>query len=209
MIATRVRNPEKKLINSVKQFAQAPKESAERMFRIGKQEGYDFIQAAAQGLLEMSKDADDARAFKYAAMLTQPEWKFYTIADPNALAVVIECEGEFKVVGFYGTGGSENGSVTLSMDYTGVNLLEPSTDPRDAFVSTRIKQKVFRQSRKYYVVECAKKREDLEYFYPEDRIQATRRPGYLWRYEAYVVTAGPFKTAAEAKDNRVQILGDK
>jgi len=35
MFATRVRNPEKKLVNSVKSFAQDPKESAERLFRIG------------------------------------------------------------------------------------------------------------------------------------------------------------------------------
>jgi len=140
-------------------------------------------------------------------MLTQPEWKFYTTDKADTLAVGIEEGGEFSPVGRYTAGASETGAVSISMNLTGINLLEPSTDPRDAFVSTRIKQKVFRQSRKYYVVECAKNREDLEYFYSADRIQATRRPGYLWRYEAFVVTAGPFNTAAEAKENKIQIIG--
>lgn len=204
MFATKVRNPQDKLMKDVQNFASGPKARAERIVRIGKQEGYSFIQAAAQGLLLMSLEADDIESFRYAAMLTQPEWKFHKTSDPKAVAIAVDCEGDSTVLGFYTTGEAETGAVSLSTDLTGIRLLDEVKDPRMAFTSTRIKQKIWRKGRKYFVIECAKSRADLETFYSEDRILETRKPGYLWKFDAFVITDGPFKTREEASEARIK-----
>ena len=208
MFATRVRNPKAKLMKDVQGFTKDPKARAEHLFRLSQQEGYVFIQAAVLGLMGQARDDRDIQAFKYAAMLAQPEWTFYSTDKPDTLAVGVEEEGEFMPIGRYTAGDTETGAVALSPYDADIVVLDPVKDPRDKFVSSRIKQKVYRKGRKYFVVECAKDKADLEYFYAADRIHATRRPGYLWRYEAFVFTAGPFKTSAEAHENRIQILGD-
>jgi hypothetical protein len=209
MFATKVRNPQDKLLKDVQHFFEAPKERAKRIVRIGRQEGYDFVKAAALGLLEMSKEADDMEAYHYAALLTQPQWTFHKTEDPNVVAVVVDDGEEELVIAKHTTQGEDSGDIELVLDPEGIRILEPVSDPRDAYASSHIKQKVYRMGKKYYLVDCAKDILYLQHFYSDDRIQPTRKPGYLWRFAAFVVTDGPFKTKQEAKEAQVKLHEEK
>ena len=50
------------------------------------------MKAAALGLLEMTKESGDMEAYHYAALLTQPQWKFHKTNDPAVTAVVVNDE---------------------------------------------------------------------------------------------------------------------
>jgi hypothetical protein len=204
MFATKIRNPQAKLLKDVQHFSEDPKTRAARIVNIGRQEGYDFVKSAALGLLDISRDDQDWAAFHYAALLTQPQWKFHKTDSPSTTAVVVEDEGEVVVIGKCTTEGSETASVDLLMDSTGITVLESTDDPRNAYVSTFIKQKVYRMGKRYYLVDCAKDVLHLQHFYSDDQIKPTRKPGYLWKFAAYVVTDGPFHTKADAQEAKVK-----
>ena len=204
MFTTKLRNPQDKLLKDVMNFKEDPKARAERIVKIGRQEGYAFIQTAALGLLEISKEDQDWAAYHYAALLTQPQWKFHKTDDPTVTAVVVDDGDEEMVVGKCVSEDSEEGSVELLMDSTGITVLEETEDPRNAYVSTFLKQKVYRLGKKYYLVDCAKDVIHLQHFYSDDQIKPTRKPGYLWKFAAYVITDGPFTTKTEAQEAKIK-----
>ena len=204
MFASKIRNPQAKLLKDVAIFSENPKDRASRIVKLGRQEGYEFVKAAALGLLDISKESGNWEAFHYAALLTQPQWKFHKTDAPDTVAVVVDDDGEDIIIGKCNTEDPETASVELLMDSTGITVFDTTEDPRNAYVSTFIKQKVYRMGKRYYLVDCAKDVLHLQHFYSDDQIKPTRKPGYLWKFAAYVVTDGPFHTKADAQEAKVK-----
>lgn len=192
-------NPTMDLLAACRTFADDAKKNAKVIAEIGKQEGYDFIQGYAQGLLFITEG--EARAM--AAMLTQPEWIWRDTSDPKTKVFGINYSNGFMALGTYNADPhtTDKSVRVCDIDDSDLEVFDFDVDdPRTTYTSTRIKQKVWRKRfKEYYLIDACKDRKALEEYYTEDKILESPRRLFMRDYEAYVILAGPFKKASQAR----------
>lgn len=204
-VTGRVRNPDQKLVRACERFEKFPREAGKTLARLGRQEGYDFIQAQVHGLIAISKSPE---ARKVARCLAEPEWEFRKT--DNKYMLVFGLGGEtFETLGTYCCApDKEDMSVTLFADTSHLTILdEVVVEPHKHYVPCNIKQKVWKRfPGKFYVVNVSKDIEALLCYYAKEKIKKCPNYSLMRHYSHYVVESGPFKTAGEAKTARLTVI---
>jgi hypothetical protein len=199
----RVRNPEKRLIKACEQFEEDPKKNGKLLARLGKQEGFEFIEPYVDGLRVISKSEEAKRV---ADLLTQPKWTFHKTSNRNVMVFGVGKE-EFEVLGTYCCApGPHMGDVKLTSSVKGLTILEAVATPLKGTKVCTVKQKVWRDGRKYFIINGSKSREELLEYYDEDRIEESPRKGFMRQFNYFVREAGPFNNSRQARRARLKII---
>lgn len=185
-------------------FQDDPQKWAAELARVGKEEGYAYIEPTVVMLEDCHPG--NKEVMQRLTLLRQPEWEWRSCENDDRIRFFgIPEDGKFVARGWYVTGRYETGDVKILRDFddtanytVGPDILK---DPRDAYEVRKLKAKVWKKNKNYFLVLAGRVIDLAKEGFRRTEIKETQGRGYFGKFPAFAVLYGPM-TKEEAQASK-------